>query len=322
MKPRTDHTGPAPAPFAPSRRTVLRAGALAALALPLAAACTTGYQDGPDPLAALAAQARADAAAATALAGAGGEQAKLAEQVAAARTAQAAALQSEVDRQNSPKAGDPADTGGGEGMNGLKQRLAQSRRHAEALVPDLPRYRAGLVAAVAAGCAALQRLSDQLGPGEDPQPVEAGKAGAIPAEAVDAMQQALAAEHAAIWVYGLVSAFLPANYTAATGEGATEHRDRRDACIRMLASAGATPAPAEAAYVPPKPVTDGKSAMSVVGLAEGDAAAAWRGVLEHTDAKELRTVAAGALTGSARRGTRWRIAAGDEPAALPLPGSP
>ncbi|GAA1943230.1 ferritin-like domain-containing protein [Amycolatopsis minnesotensis] len=303
---------------------MLRAGALAALALPIGlgvAACGEGYADGPDPLVPLAEQAKADAAAADEAAKAAPEQAALAQQVATARRAHATALQSEIDRQNQPKGGPGAIPHSGKGMAGLKERLAASRRQAADLVPGLPAYRAGLVASVAAGCAALQRISDQLGLGEDVS-IDPAKAPKPPAEAGDAVQEALAAEHAAVWVYGLVTAFLPDGYRASATDGAADHRARRDACERMLASAGVSAKPAKPAYVTPKPVTDGKSAMAVVATAEADVATAWRGVVERTDDRGLRAFAALALTGSARRGTRWRIAAGEQPSAPALPGTP
>jgi hypothetical protein len=245
----------------------------------------------------------------------------LARQVAAARTGHAQALQVEVDRLNRPASAVQTLTPPDTGMAGLKQRLATARDQAEKLVATLPRYRAGLVAAVAAGCAGLQELDAQLGPGTDPAPV-AAPASPVPTEAVAPLQQALDSEHAAVWVYGLVSAFLPATYTQSVSDGASSHRDRRDACVRMLAAAGATPDVAEPAYLTPKPVTDAASAKTVVATAEADTATAWRGVLERTDDPALRGTALDALLGSARRGTRWRIAAGQTPAAITLPGSP
>ncbi|NKQ57256.1 DUF4439 domain-containing protein [Amycolatopsis sp. K13G38] len=303
-----------------TRREVLRMGALAALAVPLAA-CDTGYSDEPDPLAPLAEQARADAEAANTTAGsASGTQADIARQVATARTAHAQALQAEVDRLNRPKSQAQATNPAQTGFAGLKARLATAREQAEKLVPQLEPYRAGLVAAVAAGCAGLQEVGDQLGPGADPAPV-AATSSVIPSDAVEPLQKALDAEHAAVWIYSLVSAFLPGNYTAGVNEGATEHKDRRDACVRMLTAAGATPDGAEPAYVTPKPVTDATSAKSVVATAESDAAAAWRGVLDRTTGTDLRQVALNALLGSARRGTRWREAAGETPTTIALPGS-
>ncbi|NIH81290.1 ferritin-like domain-containing protein [Amycolatopsis viridis] len=303
-----------------TRRDVLRTSALAALAVPLAA-CATGYSDDPDPLALLAEQARSDAAAADEVAAASAGDADVARQYSAARTAHAQALQYEVDRLNRPKSPVQAVVPAEQGMAGLKQRLATARRQAEGLVDGLPRYRAGLVAAVAGGCAGLQRVGTKLGPGTDPGQVTA-PASTIPPESVGPVQRALSAEHAALWIYGLVNAFLPGNYQVSVAEGIAEHHDRRDACVRMLAGVGVEPQPAEPAYITPKPVTDPTSAKSVVGIAEADAATAWRGVLEQTDDAGLRSVALNALIGSARRGTRWREAAGEQPVAIVLPGAP
>ncbi|AXB48040.1 ferritin-like domain-containing protein [Amycolatopsis albispora] len=307
-----------------SRRRFLTAGALlgtTAVVLPLAAACGPGYETAPDELVPLLEQARADASAATTLASGGGAAAELAKQVAAARTAQADALQSEVDRLNRPKSSVTADSGKAAGLGDLKERLEQARKQAADLVPSLPRHRAGLAGSVAAGCAALQQLSPELGAGQADDDVPPPQAGPLPQESVTALQDALSAEHAAVWVYGLVTAFLPGDFRSGTENGATAHRDRRDACERLLSAAGATPVATEPAYLPPKPVTDAKSAMVLVATAEADAAAAWRGVLERTDDAAVRTVALRALVGSATRGTSWRKEAGEQPAAVALPGT-
>ena len=303
-----------------TRRDVLRASALAALAAPLAA-CQTGYSDEPDPLALLAEQARSDAAAADAVVASSPAAADVAREYAAARTRHAQALQSEVDRLNRPKAAVQPVVPSADGPAGLKQRLATAREQAEALVGPLPRYRAGLVAAVAGGCAGLQQVGSALGPGADPGAVTAPSS-QVPPESVGPLQQALSAEHAALWVYGLVSAFLPDAYDAGVAEGTREHQDRRDACVRMLTGAGVAPQVAEPAYLTPQPVTDATSAKSVVATAEADSATAWRGVLEQTDDTALREVALNALLASARRGTRWREAAGEHPTAIVLPGAP
>lgn len=146
--------------------------------------------------------------------------------------------------------------------------------------------------------------------------------GRPPAESLDAVQAALGAEHAAIWVYGLVSAFLPDGFGAAVDEGATAHRARRDATERLLADAGQTPRPPEPAYVAPQPVTDQPSALAVLIVAETDTAVAWRAVLERTEDPALRRTALEALTVAAVRATRWRKAAGETPAARAFPGRP
>jgi hypothetical protein len=143
----------------------------------------------------------------------------------------------------------------------------------------------------------------------------------LPAEAEESTQAALGAEHAALWVYGLVSAFLPPAFDAPIRDGMTGHQARRDATERLLAAAGATPRPAEPAYLPPKPVVDQASAIAVLVTAEVDCCVAWRAVLDRTDDAALRKAALDALTESAVRATRWRKASGDA-AVVALPGQP
>lgn len=145
---------------------------------------------------------------------------------------------------------------------------------------------------------------------------------ALPAEAAEAVQRALGAEHAAIWVYGLVSAFLSDEFDAAVQDGANAHRTRRDTVEGLLADAGQHPRAAEPAYLPPEPVTDQASAIAVLVVAETDASVAWRAVLERTDQASLRRTGLEALTDSAVRATRWRRAAGQSPATPALPGEP
>ena len=144
----------------------------------------------------------------------------------------------------------------------------------------------------------------------------------LPADAGEAVQAALGAEHAAVWVYELVSAFLPAGFDAPTQEGLTGHRARRDATERLLAAGGLTPRPAEPAYLPPKPVTDQASAIAVLITAETDCGVAWRAALERTDDATVRKAALDALTAAAVRATRWRKLGGVAPAAVPMPGMP
>jgi Domain of unknown function (DUF4439) len=292
-----------------SRRRILRAGALVALAAPLAAACSQGVDEDPDPLAGLLAQAQAAA-------GTAGGQAD----VATALTAQAAALKAEVDRLNRPKAATPSTPA--TGASGIKASLADLRKQATALLPSQSAYRAGLVAAVAAGCAGLQRLAPALGPGNDAGALDALATTKLAGPSVDAVQLALAAEHAAIWIYGLATAYLPGDYGKSLGAGSAEHLKRRDLCERALTASGATPAVPEAAYVPPKPVTDAPSAMAVIATAEGDAASAWLGVAGRTGDPALRALAGEALIACVRRATPWRMESGQKPAVDALPGMP
>lgn len=287
------------------------------LALPVATltACDGGYDDSPDPLAALAAAAQSDAAAARKL----GD--PVSKQVAALRASQAEALQREVDRANRPAAG-ASRAAAPKNLAGLGKRLTAAGERAAELLPEASRSRAGLLASVAAGCAGAVALDQGLGKVRTQRFAVPKITGELEQPAVQTLQQALAAEHAALWILGQVSAFLPEGYDDGLRDAGAEHRDRRDATQRVLTAAGATPAMAEAAYVTPKPVSSKATARTAVVTAETDAAVAWRGVVERCDEPELRTFATAALSASATRLTRWRKEAGTDPAALALPGSP
>ena len=141
----------------------------------------------------------------------------------------------------------------------------------------------------------------------------------------DAVTAALAAEHAAIWAYGLVSAFLPATVGTDLAAAALAHRERRDAVVALLEGAGAPAPPAAAAYRTPAPVTDAPSAAALTVVAESDVAAAWRAVCERTEAAdggELRTLGIDAMVAAATVGVRWRRLAGTEPVVPVFPGLP
>ncbi len=145
---------------------------------------------------------------------------------------------------------------------------------------------------------------------------------------VDALQGALAAEHAAIWAYGVVAAFVPGALDGQLEEAASAHQARRDAIERVLIDAGALPVPPEPGYLTPQPVTDAASALRLAITAETDAAAAWRSVVELSPVERsaadpgLRGAALDALTEAAVRATRWRATASVSPLTVPFPGAP
>lgn len=296
------------------------------MASPYVASCESGYATGPDPLLPLLHAARADAEAARQLtAGTSGEAARFTRAVVRVRDKQAQVLHTEIERLNRPK---PEGESGRreprvESVGALVERIAGAHEQASSLVSGLPPHRAGLVGAVAAGCTGLRQL--------DPEP-EAGSGGHRPAPPVSAdklsstavtgLRKALAAEYAAIWIYGLVTAFLPGAFSSAITEARDAHRANREAARGALTAAGVRPPPAEPAYVPAKPVTDKQSAMRVVVTAEADAAEAWHGVLVRTENTALRKLAEVNLCGSAARATRWRTESGTHPAARSLPGKP
>jgi hypothetical protein len=145
-----------------SRRAALRLGVLAALVPVVACTPEPEKPPPPDPLAALAKQARADARLATAIAAAQPGIAAAATEVAQARTEHARVLQAEVDRVRPPvssSAAKPAEQEPdvpADGSAALVDALTSAEKAAAELVPSVPRYRAGMLGSVAAACAALK----------------------------------------------------------------------------------------------------------------------------------------------------------------------
>lgn len=168
----TPNMGPAPAGTRASglsRRTALRMGLGAVLAVPLAAmaGCTEDpARKAPDPLVPLATQARQDAADANAIADAVPDLAGPAKAVAQGRTEHATALQAEIDRMDPPPSGQqpPAATpakapqSASAAKKKLQTALAKGQQQAAGLVTSVSRNRAGLLGSVSAGCASLSEV--------------------------------------------------------------------------------------------------------------------------------------------------------------------
>ncbi|WP_091371054.1 hypothetical protein [Actinokineospora alba] len=149
-----------------SRRALFRAAG--ATAATVAVGACTGEPDKPrppDPLVELAAQARADAEAATAMAAL----VPPAAEIASIRGEHAKVLQAEVDRERPPvsSSGAPAPTSASPqatpsdaatARQQLLDALIAAEEKASAVVPAVPRYRAGMVGSVAAACASLREV--------------------------------------------------------------------------------------------------------------------------------------------------------------------
>lgn len=138
--------------------------------------------------------------------------------------------------------------------------------------------------------------------------------------AQDALQGALAAEHAALWCYSLILAFLPPDQLAVARADADAHRFARGSIERTLTSLGVRPVSAQPAYSTPQPVVDGPSAAALAVVAETDALAAWRSVVERTDDRNLRQAALDSLTKGTLRCARWRVVVRSPPAIPQFPG--
>jgi hypothetical protein len=131
------------------------------------------------------------------------------------------------------------------------------------------------------------------------------------------LADALRAEHAVIYAYGVLGARLD-NPTLAT-EAESAHRLRRDALILRLTALQAPVPPAEPAYALPAPVTDRATALRLMITVEERCAGIWRQALSAVTGDD-RQVAVDALMDSAVRAAKARKAAGVKPATVPFPG--
>jgi hypothetical protein len=120
-----------------------------------------------------------------------------------------------------------------------------------------------------------------------------------------ALQGALAAEHAAVYGYGVVGAQLSGARRARATAGYQAHLDRRDALERQLTAAGATPVAASAGYELPFPVADAPSAVRLAAVLEERLAAVYANAVQAATGA-LRTEAAGYLQDAALRAADWR----------------
>ena len=138
----------------------------------------------------------------------------------------------------------------------------------------------------------------------------------------EVLNAALAAEHAAVWGYGVVGTALGAERRglAATAENA--HRDARDALVALLSERGAEPVGPEGAYELPFPVLSEADAATLAVTLEDGVAAAYVRVLAGAAESATRQMAVGALGATEVRAVGWRTRAGTTPVTSPFPGLP
>jgi hypothetical protein len=137
-----------------------------------------------------------------------------------------------------------------------------------------------------------------------------------------ALSDALAAEHAAIWGYGVVGAALDPSAQAAAEASEVAHRDVRDQVITLLAGRGTEPVGAQGAYDLPFPVLSATDAAALAVVLEDGVAAAWVRVLDQSVERTTREFAVTALTAAEGRAVGWRTAAGQTPTTSAFPGLP
>jgi hypothetical protein len=136
---------------------------------------------------------------------------------------------------------------------------------------------------------------------------------------VDALNAALAVEHATLYAYGVAGAHAGVKGQALARSAYAAHRAWRDRLAGLVRDAGGTPVPADAAYTLERPVTDLVSAMALATSLEDGCAVAYEQLVVAAEEAPLRVTAANALVECATRATSWRVLAGD-PQPLAFPG--
>ena len=125
------------------------------------------------------------------------------------------------------------------------------------------------------------------------------------AATLKATQAALAAEHAAVYGYGVVGGRIGDDRLAEAREGYAAHRSRRDDLVRTVRDMGGRPQSAAPAYALPFAVPDSAAAVRLAAELENRVAAVYADLVRTSDGP-LRRQAAGALREAAVRSVRWR----------------
>jgi len=135
----------------------------------------------------------------------------------------------------------------------------------------------------------------------------------------DRLVDALKAEHAAIFGYGIVGAHVTGARLAAVVNADDTHRSRRDALLMLLAGRGVQPPGADTTYALPFAVTSEDTAVKLAATLEDRCATFWLRALPDTVGDDRRTAAA-ALADCAVRGAQWRQVSGTTPITVAFPG--
>ncbi|MFF7995438.1 ferritin-like domain-containing protein [Kitasatospora xanthocidica] len=201
-----------------------------------------------------------------------------------------------------------ATTPTADGPAALELRTAESRlADLDAASPSLAR----LLASVAAADA---RHAAVLGTPVPPAPVQPAAPPASPTptptrgpspDALTALQDALGAEHAAVYGYGVVGAHLPGDPQRADARTAhAAHQAQRDGWQRLLTSLDAAPAPAAGGYRLPFPVNSPADAARLAAHLETRLTTVYADLVAAVPAPHRRAAAL-ALRDCTLRAHRW-----------------
>ncbi|MEV7775580.1 ferritin-like domain-containing protein [Kitasatospora sp. NPDC086791] len=308
----------------PSRRTLLSLGLLALTAGPLTA-CTadrtgpapevTGPRPDPDAPVRLRAVAASDALLAgydalptppdARAAGLRAENARY--RAALAEGLPATAVPSP------PVTATPTPTPAADGLAVLERRTAEAHlADLDAAGPSLARLLASVAAAHALHAAVLGApappVTEQTGASPSAAPTAtAGTAPVIGATAVvvAVLQNALGAEHAAVYGYGVVGARLPDDPQRTDARTAhAAHQAQRDTWQRLITSLGAAPTPAAGGYQLPFPVASAADATRLAAHLETRLTGVYADLVTVVPTPHRRTAAL-ALRDCALRAHRW-----------------
>jgi hypothetical protein len=122
---------------------------------------------------------------------------------------------------------------------------------------------------------------------------------------IAAMQAALAAEHAAVYGYGVTGAMLTGKAKSLAYADWRAHEIARDTLAAMIVKLGATPVAASPAYTLPFAVTNASSARRLAAVLEDGVTRAYLGLVGVND-RALRTFGALAMQPPATRAAAWR----------------
>jgi hypothetical protein len=137
-----------------------------------------------------------------------------------------------------------------------------------------------------------------------------------------ALREALAAEHTAVWGYGVVGAALDPDARQPAADSEAAHRDVRDRLVALLDERTSDPVPAEAAYTLPFPVLSAVDAAALAVVLEDGVASAWVHVLGGAADRDIRQLAVETLGATEVRAVAWRGLAGQTPVTSAFPGLP
>lgn len=130
---------------------------------------------------------------------------------------------------------------------------------------------------------------------------------------LEALQAALAGEHAALYGVGVAGGKLSgARFKAAT-DAYERHRDTRDHLSALVVAAGETPVAAEPAYDLPQVVTNAATAAALILLIERRLAAVYGDLVEAAEQPAVRALAIKSLLAAASAQLAW----GGAPVAFP-----